>query len=715
LTVTVPPRTEDDSDLAERVAALEALIEEARRRTRRRRRLYAAGVLVATGTGFAVSSGIGGGGPSLGKSAHRASPRPLLAQPVQGRWGPSHGPDGGALTIAVDPVHSRIVYAGGWGDVFKSTNGGASWKSTTHERWTRVSALALAPSRPSTVYAGTDRGIAKTVDAGHHWRMVNRGLLDGTKNFPRRVFGEGFVASLVVDSGNPRLVYAITGIGLFRTTDGGARWTIIGPALYRERSCAACHGKFYGYEVSAAIDPDHARTIYASWSRGVAPRNLYVSTDGGGRWRRVHAHGSLPPIPVLTLDGDPSGTLFAVSGDYRRRGVVKSADGGTTWTDAGLTTQSRIVLSTDPGDRGALYATSGDGLRFESRDRGATWTPTAYSTVAAAAHDPSRVYALDEAGVVESVDGGRTWTVHDNGIVSTLVASLAIAPGSPGIMYAGTLGGGIFTSSNGGRSWQLAWTGPGQNSVIALAVSPHGAIYAGTRGNGLFESVDGGGRWSATALSTGYVTGIAFDPVHAGTMFVVSTTANGYAYGAGRTIRETVDGGATWRKVDGPGRVQTVAVDPRTGRTLFAGATRGLYRSTDGGGTWNLVASGSGYPRPRPFVAVAIDPADPRIVYAGNGSDGVFKSSDGGDTWTAANVGLKDKSVEALAIDPRDPRVLYVSTQSNAVFRSTDGATSWQRLDLGLPADGVATFAIDPTRGTVYAGTWGDGVIAFGQ
>ena len=137
-------------------------------------------------------------------SAAATEPRSSATQPGQGRWGQPRGPEGGwAFALAIDPANPETVYAGGWGNVFKSTNGGSTWRDVTTQPWTRVTALAIDPTRPEIVYAGTDRGIAKTVDGGRRWQMVNGGLLDGTKNYPRRVFGEGFIWSLVIDSRDP--------------------------------------------------------------------------------------------------------------------------------------------------------------------------------------------------------------------------------------------------------------------------------------------------------------------------------------------------------------------------------------------------------------------------------------------------------------------------------------------------------------------------------
>ena len=124
MTVTVPPRkpdTDNDRDLEQRVADLEALIEEARRRARRRRRLYGAAVLAAIAAGVAAAFGIGGGGGvSLATVAEGSLASPAT-QTGQGNWRPLGGPQGGQhLRDGNRPGRLEVVYAAGWGRVFKS-------------------------------------------------------------------------------------------------------------------------------------------------------------------------------------------------------------------------------------------------------------------------------------------------------------------------------------------------------------------------------------------------------------------------------------------------------------------------------------------------------------------------------------------------------------------------------------------------------------------
>jgi photosystem II stability/assembly factor-like uncharacterized protein len=716
VTVTVPPRstdTKDDRDLAQRVAELEALIEEARRRARRRRRIYAAGVLAAAATVAAVLFGIGGNGHgTLGATV--AEGARASAQPNRARWSPPRGPEGGATTLAVDPTNPAILYAGGWGNIFKSTDGGARWKAVTTalDGWNRVSALAVDPAQHRIVYAGTDLGVAKTVDGGRHWFMTNRGLFDPVTRYRH---GEG-VSSLVVDARDPQTVYATKQGALFRTTDGGSHWRILGPAPYRAMRCAHCAVLVYGYEVSTAIDPNRAQTIYASWNRG-ASLNFYKSTDGGDSWQRIAQHGPNRPSSLWSLAVDGNGTLFAASSSS---GAVKSSDGGVTWSAAGLSGHSVWKLETDSG---TLYAGTEAGL-FRTNDGGAGWQPLGQGAnvpdgaVIADPQDASTVYGIGDS-VVKSVDGGRTWAASGRGIVSTLIPSIALAPGSSKVIYAGGYGQ-VFKSTDGGRSWRLQ-RGLGTEPVDTLVVDPRNGqrLYAAESWHGaVFTSSDAGAHWTRmqTPFPSSGVRALAIDPKRPRIIYLADC---GGACSGG-TLQKTDDGGASWRTITGiHWSVQSLAIDPQHPAIVFAGTMRGdIFRSSDGARTWQHVARAPTLPVSRQYaiVAIKIDPRDSDIVYAARRSGGIIKSSDGGTSWHRANAGLAGRHVNALAIDPRDPRILYASIGAPGtdgfagVFRTTDGAGSWQPVNRGVPQVGITGFAIAPSGG-VFASTEGDGVL----
>ena len=109
------------------------------------------------------------------------------------------------------------------------------------------------------------------------------------------------------------------------------------------------------------------------------------------------------------------------------------------------------------------------------------------------------------------------------------------------------------------------------------------------------------------------------------------------------------------------------------------------------------------------IVALAIDPSNAQIVYAGSWGSGVFKSTDGGQNWQSTSFGLTNLYINSLAIDPTHPSILYAGTYHNQVFKSQDGGNSWVWSGTGMQDQAIVyTIAIDPfAPSTIYAGTRG--------
>src|SRR2546425_19117 len=186
-----------------------------------------------------------------------------------------------------------------------------------------ISALAVDPQTPTTLYAGTtSAGVFKSIDGGTHWRAVNAGL------------GATTVRALAIDPQTPTALYAATwGGGVFKSTDGGANWSNISSGLIDP----------YGVRVSAiaamAINPQTPTTLYAGTNQGV-----FKSTDGGSSWSAIR------PGPgytrALAIDSQPTTTLYA--GTWA--GGFKSTDGATNWNavNTGLTNLTVETLAIDP-------------------------------------------------------------------------------------------------------------------------------------------------------------------------------------------------------------------------------------------------------------------------------------------------------------------------------------------------------------------------------
>lgn len=144
--------------------------------------------------------------------------------------------------------------------------------------------------------------------------------------------------------------------------------------------------------------------------------------------------------------------------------------------------------------------------------------------------------------------------------------------------------------------------------------------------------------------------------------------------------------------------------------TLFLGTHQGLSRSQDEGKTWSKVEV-KGDVASTDFMALAIDPTNPQIVYAAGHGLWVIKSTDGGTTWTLKKQGLDGNDVHGLAMDPNDPQKLYAWVVDKGLYRSTNGGDTWARVDDGpkvpvtlTPTDvkGLLSVNISTGMGGIY-------------
>jgi photosystem II stability/assembly factor-like uncharacterized protein len=482
---------------------------------------------------------------------------------------------------------------------------------------------------------------------------------------------------------NWALIFVITlGFASARTqpveATGSGEWTSIGPQ---------------GGSIPAlAIDPQSPMTVYAGTAAGV-----YKSTDGGSTW----AHSGLPSYWVYALAVDPL-TPSTIYAGTRGKGVYKSLDGGATWFQANKGIEDQVVyaLVINPLNTNTLY----NGSRSISSGKGAEldeWDPAAYL----ATHSPAMENdAIDGVtwggGVFRSLDGGLSWTKHNNGLIEDLVYGLAIDPKNTSIMYAGTHTQGVSKSWNYGETWLK--TGPGMNNgqVRSLVVDPHnsGNILAATWHGGIYQSLDGGNNWSNNPLPTTKVRFLASgkDAVYAGLWGdgIYKSTNRGVSFSSAN------NGLVNYF-------VNTVAINPLDNKIAFAGFDGGAVFKTTNGSSWSSSAQGLNVTRVKSLV---FDPTSPTILDAGTQGDGVFKSLDSGLNWTGIDYGLGNYYVNSVVVNPLDSFTVYAATDGG-VFRTKDGGATWTWLNRGLAATGVLSLSLFPANPPIlYAGTLGKDV-----
>jgi photosystem II stability/assembly factor-like uncharacterized protein len=273
------------------------------------------------------------------------------------------------------------------------------------------------------------------------------------------------------------------------------------------------------------------------------------------------------------------------------------------------------------------------------------------------------------------------------------IHSLALQPGDPDVLYAGSVIG-VFKTVDRGAHWMPV--GEPFGPVFDLAVDPvrPSTVYAATYGT-VRRSPDGGATWISTSDVTGNTTALAI--ADDGTVYVA-------AEGSGVFV--SLDGGATWqpRSHGLPEHLfpTALAIDPSRPETLYLGLQfGGVYKTENGGVLWSKVGAA---PLGLTLISdLEVAPSDGRIVYAATtgGVFGVFRSQDGGITWTQLPA---PQEVWSLAVDPLQPDLIWAGTRSG-VLRSPDGGATWETT--ASPADFVKKLVVDPRSGTLWAGTTG--------
>ena len=481
------------------------------------------------------------------------------------------------LDLAVDPLSARRLYLGAlynivdgrWvsGGVLVSANGGRTWRWRVAEA-EDIHSLAV-DSASRTVYAGGGSGkIYRSDDLGEHWRTV------------ARLAAKDRVVALAVDPGDPEVIYALTMWGVHRSVDRGLSWRLVG-----KRSFGLIRSwPWVSHFATVAVHPARSDQILVSPGAGV-----WRSTDRAATW--TVANNGLVATWVTALAVHPSNPLVAYAVADAQLWVT--GDGGHRWRSVSALEAEALAL--DPRHPMILYAT-GMGVR-RSTDGGRTWKMLrrgpAYDIVVDPAQ-PSTLYVSTGQRVVKSTDGGSIWSAASSGLPALRASDyrgtlLAVDPVKTSTLYfvvtaEAQRGGGTvieshaFKTPDGGATWQPL-EGVPDISVDAIAIDPRRSdtVYLGDR-QGIYRSDDGGLTWTRTSYPSGACRlTLAVDPLRSGVIYAGAAEACPRYTGA---VLVTRDRGETWRAVDGVrGNVQDLAVGARGSRLYAATGGSGVFVS----------------------------------------------------------------------------------------------------------------------------------------
>src|ERR1700678_1775570 len=507
---------------------------------------------------------------------------------------------------------SRVMVAGALDGVYRSQDGGDSWERLSPENSAEIKnieSIAVDPKDPNTVYAGTWHLAWKTSDAGANWQHINKGMIDDSDVF-----------SVIVDHDNPAIVFASACSGIYKSETAGNLFAKIQGIPFSARRTRVLKQ-----------DPTNENIVYAGTTEG-----LWKSVDLGKVWKRVTS----PEVVVNDVMIDPRDSnkvLLATD----RSGVMASTNGASTWSTSNQGYAHRYVS--------AILADN------DNND-----TKTLYVGV---------VNDREYGGVFYSHDAGQHWLQKAVGLGGKDVFALKQTPS--GMLVAGTSHG-MYSLERNGSEWHP------MNVVVVentLKIPRKGARKAYTK----------------TTVSKSQL-GSRVNDLEIGSERWLAATTTG--------IYSSTDHGKTWKGGQILGQIDFVSVRAE-GSTVVAATHSSVLVSSDTGATWKLAVL--------PSYVVSIRSAaiasDSQIMIASR--EGAFRSGDGGATWEHVVNGLPAKDITSVSFDSTRKRLLATSDANGVIFESRDGGRSWQRgPDSGFPLRRVSVIG-----GRLVGATPFDGVI----
>ena len=672
------------------------------------------------------------------------------------RWrliGPFRG--GRALAVTGVPGEPNHFYFGSVdGGIWESRDAGRTWTPIFDaQNVASIGAIAVAPSDPRTIYAGTGEadmrsdiaygdGVYKSTDGGATWKHV--GLRETYQ-----------IGAIVVDPHDPNVAYvAALGHpyapnaerGVFKTTDGGATWSKV---LYNDADTGA---------ISLAMEPDDPHVLYAAlWQTRRPPWNvyppsngpgsgLYKSADGGATW--THLTNGLPAnvghIGLSTSAAAPHRVYAMVDSAPGQGGVYRSDDAGATWTH--LDGERRIWqrgwyfggITADPHDADVAYVMNT--ATYRSSDGGKSFDPILgdptgddFHTLWIDPADSQRMILGSDQGVVVSVNGAKTWSSWYNQPTAQFY-HVATDNAFPYSAYGAQQDSGAAMQTSASRYGTISNQDfrpidvGGESGQIAPDPAHAGLIY-GSGGSGVTREVPATG-WEqnvdpslaqpAVVWRNTWTLPIVFSPADRTSLY----------YGHQNVFRSR-DGGRTWaivspdlsRADEGTpanldpatladsngiqrhGVVYTIAPSPLRADTIWAGTDDGylwLGRAASASGSiawrnvtppaltaWSKVTGieASHYDASTAYVAVDRHRLDDYAPY-------IYRTHDGGASWGAISTGIPDGSfVNVVREDPVRRGLLYAGTEKG-MYVSFDDGTHWQSFQLNLPVTSVRDIAV---------------------
>ncbi len=657
--------------------------------------------------------------------------------------------------VVVDPKDSNVVWLGtgenqaqraiGYGDgLYKSTDAGRSWRKVGLPNSEHIAKIIIDPRNSNTVFVasqgplfgpGGDRGVFKTTDGGATWKAVltiseNTGATD-----------------LDIDPRNPDVMYAATyqrrrntsvivaggpESAIYKTTDAGAHWNKL-----TEELPTADTGR-----IALAVSPQKPDTVYALISLAHNMSYFYRSDDAGAHWTKTFDLVERAALQDPEYYGEIYADPFTYDKVYIMDTVVRvTADGGKTINPAGFQVHAdNHALTFDPTDANHLLEGNDGGL-YESYDGGRTWHHFNNIPV-------TQFYRVstDNGLPFYNIYGGA----QDNGSQGT-PSRTQNRVGIRASDWMNTGGGDGFQSRADYADPDIVYSCSQQINCVRLdlktgvstSIRPNftsadvGAMSV-PAGQGRGGGGGGGGRGGASlGLRDRW-----------DIPFIISPHSHTRLYIFGNHLMRSDDRGDTWKmlsgdltrninrdtipvmgKVWGPDAVgknlftdsygtgTSIAESPLKEGLLVLGTDDGLIQITeDGGATYRKLDKFPGIPDLTYVSSVFTSPHDANTIFVtfndfhrANFKPYILKSTDLGRNWRSISGDLPDRDpVWSVIQDPVNPNLLFAGTEFGMSF-SIDGGAHWIRIEGGMPTINIRALEIQKRESDLVAASFGRG------
>ena len=631
--------------------------------------------------------------------------------------------------VAIAKSNSNLVWVGtgepantranSWGDgVYKSIDGGKTWAHMGLADSRQISAIVIHPTKPDTVYVAamgyewgrnSERGIFKTTDGGKSWDKIL--FINDTTGF----------IDLQADPKNPELLYAAAWqrfrfgggdmaesgpeSGIYKTTDGGRKWTRLTNGLPKEEKS----------KITIAVARNNPRIVYAAiltgepasdGKRTVDTGGVFRSADAGKSWQRMNPTMTSYYYDRINVDPSDDNRIWMPVFD-----LMVSTDGGKTLVKANMKHVHNDLHSiwVDPNDAQHIVI-GGDGGVNISYNRGATWQQAVlpigqFYEVAVDDQDPYYVYGgMQDTG--HWLGPNQTYdnegiTNHDwiklrfNGDGMSIHAD----PTEPNVIYMVQEFGNFSrldlhtwdrkellpnpdeAKKRGRHPFRYDWTPP-------MIISQHDpeVLYLGS--NYLFKYTDRGAKWE-----------------------IISPDLSAQQANDWKGDKKTYSGDHSY------GALFSIAESPLDAKLIWTGADDGpIHVTRDGGKTWTDVTKNFSSGAPTYAVvgeieASRFDKATAYVAYDAHTREDhkpyLYATTDYGKTWTDMTGDLpQGGSSYVIREDPVNPNLLFAGTEFG-VYLTIDRGRHWVQLKNNLPTVGVRAIAIQPRDHDLIVGTFG--------